>query len=283
MEPIVEMRNVTAWRGSTRVFENLTVELHRGENTAILGPNGSGKTTFLRLLSREIYPEHREASTMRLFGRERWNVWELRGRMGIVSHDLQTAYPRQATGGDVVLSGFRSSMGTWAHQRFNARERTRVGAILKELGIQALAEKRYDAMSTGEQRRFLLGRALVHDPEVLILDEPTSGLDPGACFQYLDLVQSLMHAGKTLVLVTHHLHEIPPQIERTILLKEGQVVADGTTAEVLTSPRLTHAFGTPIQVVQASGFYHAFPPGRKTTPGGEPTDEGDLRPQRPIQ
>jgi len=261
MPSIVEMRNVTAWRGDSRVFEGLSLDIHPGVSTAVLGPNGSGKSTFLRLLSREIHPEHREGSAMRLFGRERWNVWELRSRMGIVSHDLQTGYPRHLTGTEVVLSGFRSSLGVWAHQRYTVGERERVGTILAELGVSRLADRRYATLSTGEQRRFLLARALVHDPEVLVLDEPTSGLDPAACFQYLEIVRGLIRGGKTLVLVTHHLHEIPPEVERAVLLREGRVVAEGGMADVLTGPRLSEAFGAAIEVVELNGFRHAFPGG----------------------
>jgi iron complex transport system ATP-binding protein len=283
MASIVEMRNVTAWRGDTRVFEGLSLDILPGVSTAVLGPNGSGKSTFLRLLSREIHPEHREGSAMRLFGRERWNVWELRSRIGIVSHDLQSGYPRHLTGTEVVLSGFRSSLGVWAHQRYTVGERERVGTILWELGVSRLADRRYATLSTGEQRRFLLARALVHDPEVLVLDEPTSGLDPAACFQYLEIVRGLIREGKTLVLVTHHLHEIPPEVERAVLLREGRVVAEGRMAEVLTGPRLSEAFGSAIQVVELNGFRHAFPggasvhappPEQKPTSERRPTSEG---------
>jgi len=114
-------------------------------------------------------------------------------------------------------------------------------------------------MSTGEQRRLLLGRALIHDPEALVLDEPTSGLDLQACFQYLEIVRALMRAGKTIVLVTHHIHEIPPEISRVVLLKNGSVAADGEKARLLTSETLSRLFDTPIQIVQVNGFYQALP------------------------
>jgi len=259
MEPIVEMRNVGAWRGRTRVFDSLTLSLYRGRNTAILGPNGAGKSTLLQLLSREIHPEYRETGSMTLFGQARWNVWELRSRLGIVSHDLQQEYPRHASGGDVVLSGFHSSLGVWSHQRYTDGDRAKARSVLAQLGIDHLADRRYATLSTGEQRRFLLARALVHDPEVLILDEPTSGLDPRACFHYIDLIREWMRSGKTLVLVTHHIHEIPPEVDHVILLADGEVLAEGPKKELLSDRWLSRTFGTPIRVLEGNGFHQAVP------------------------
>ncbi len=255
----IEIRNVAAWRGRTRVFDGLSLDLPSGSSTVILGPNGSGKTTLLRLLSREIFPEHREGSAMRLFGRERWNVWELRTRLGIVSQDLQASYFAYVTGRDVALSGYYSTPRVWPHHRFTDAQLMRVADVLEQLGLTPLAEKLYGEMSTGEQRRLLLARALVHDPQALVLDEPTSGLDLQACFQYLRLVRELMRSGKTVILVTHHIHEIPPEIERVVLLKEGRVVGEGTKEELLTGDRLSELFGTLVHVVRANGYYQALP------------------------
>ena len=269
MEPIVEMRNVAAWRGRTRVFDSLTLSLYQGRSTAILGPNGAGKSTLLQLLAREIHPEYRETGSMTLFGQARWNVWELRSRLGIVSHDLQVRYPRHASGGDVVLSGFHSSLGVWDHQAYSERDREKAQSVLMQLGVDHLADRRYATLSTGEQRRFLLARALVHDPEVLILDEPTSGLDPRACFHYIDLIREWMRSGKTLVLVTHHIHEIPPEADHVVLLAQGQVLAEGPKAELLSDRWLSRTFGTPIRVLQGNGFFQAVPAER---PGEGPED-----------
>jgi len=261
MEKIVEMRAVRAWRGPTLVFEDLTLEISVGCSTAILGPNGAGKSTLLRLLTREVHPEHRPQPSMRLFGKDRWDVWDLRRRLGMVSHDLQADIPVYATGLDVVLSGFYSSRGVWPHQRFSDEERSRASATLTRLGVEGLRARRYDVMSTGEQRRVLLARALVHDPDVLVLDEPTSGLDPKACFQYIEIVRDLIRSGKTVILVTHHIHEIPPEVRRTVLLKNGRVFADGPTGEVLESDVLSRLFDADLYVVRANGFFQVLPGG----------------------
>jgi iron complex transport system ATP-binding protein len=259
MQNIIEIKNVTAYRGRTRALSNLSLEITSGCHTVILGPNGAGKSTLLKLLSREIYPVQGNGSYVRVFGRDRWDIWELRAHFGIVSHDLQQEYVGHVRGMQVILSGFYASIGTWDHQQFSAENQARAMYIMEMLRIAELRERAFATMSTGEQRRFLLGRALVHDPETLILDEPTSGLDLKACFQYLDIIRGLMQAGKTIILVTHHIHEIPPEMSRVVLLKEGKVMADGEKSKMLTSDTLSRLFETPIALVHANGFYQAMP------------------------
>jgi iron complex transport system ATP-binding protein len=225
--PILELRNVTAFRGDSKVFDGLTLSFQAGRHTAILGPNGAGKSTLLKLLACELHPVSDDGTVVRLFGRERWNVWELRKYLGVVSHELHHHYLEDVTGLEVILSGYYASIGTYDHQRFETRQRTRAQDIARTLGVTDLIDRAFGALSTGEQRRFLLGRALVHDPAVLVFDEPTSGLDLPACFAYMETMRALMRAGKTLLLVTHHIHEIPPEIERVVLLNGGRVAADG--------------------------------------------------------
>jgi iron complex transport system ATP-binding protein len=250
------------YREQTRVFHDLSLEIDRRCQTAILGPNGSGKTTLLKLLSREIYPVYRDdddTSYVRVLGQERWDVWELRSHFGIISHDLQQQYVGNARGLNVILSGYYSSIDTAWHQQFSAENRERAHRVMDMLGVTALKDRMFSSLSTGEQRRFLLGRALVHNPDTLVLDEPTSGLDLKACFQYLDIVRGLMRGGKTVILVTHHIHEIPPEVSRVVLLKEGKVIADGEKPQILTDENLSHLFDTPITLVHANGFYQAIP------------------------
>lgn len=259
MQKIIELRNVTAYRGDTRVFDGLSLELVQCRNTVILGPNGAGKTTLLKLISRDIYPVHGDDSYMRIFGKEHWNVWELRSYLGIVSHDLQREYTAYAKGLNVILSGYYSSVNIWSHQTFSVDEMQRAEKIMADLGIAELKQKMFAEMSTGEQRRFLLGRALVNDPDTLILDEPTSGLDVRACFHYLDSIRALMQQGKTLILVTHHIHEIPPEISHVVLLKGGRILAQGEKSKILTSDNLGRLFDVPIELLQANGFYQVMP------------------------
>ena len=259
MQKIIEIHNAIVYRGQTCVFDNFSLDLIEGENTVILGPNGAGKSTLLKLLSRDVYPVHQEDSYVRLYDKERWDVWELRSRFGIVSHDLQHQYVGNARGFNIILSGFYSSVDIAWHHTFTDDDRARAQNVLDTLGISALQNKTYATMSTGEQRRFLLGRALINDPETLILDEPTSGLDLRACFQYIATIRQLMQAGKTLALVTHHIHEIPPEVSRVVLLKQGKIFADGEKESILTNANLSALFDTPIELVQTNGFYQALP------------------------
>lgn len=256
---IVDIKHLAVYRGDNKVLTDLSLEIPPTCHTAILGPNGAGKSTLLKVLSGELHPVHREGSYVRLFGQERWNVWALRARLGIVSHDLQHQYLDHVRGTDIVLSGRYASIGVYKHQQFSEQDRTRATQIIEELGVMHLKDRTFSEMSTGEQRRFLLGRALIHQPSALIFDEPTSGLDVKACLQYLDIVRNLIHQGKTIVLVTHHIQEIPPEISRVVLLKQGSIIADGKKPDILTAAHLSVLFETPLQVVQANGFYQVMP------------------------
>lgn len=259
MPPILEMRRVSVLRGEQRVLRDVTMTLPAGQHTAILGPNGAGKTTLLKLLTREVYPLQRTDSYLRLFGQDRWNVWDLRARIGVVSHELQRAYSDHVRGIDVVLSGFYWSIGTWPHQHFGEAQRARALEVMRMFAIEHLANQRFGDMSTGEQRRCLLARALVHDPEVLILDEPTNGLDLAARFRFLALIRELIRRGKTVILVTHRVDEIVPEISYVVLLKDGTVLASGPKHQMLTSDRVSRLFGVPLTVVHANGYYQVVP------------------------
>jgi iron complex transport system ATP-binding protein len=259
MTRVIDIKDATVYRGDTRVFEDLNLQIESGQSTAILGPNGAGKTTLLKLLSCELYPVVRKGSYVRVLGRDRWNVWDLRNQLGIISNDLQNEYLGYVSGTEVILSGFYSSIGTYQHQSFSREQQTRACKTLHALGIFDLRDKPFAAMSTGQQRRFLLGRALVNEPEHLVLDEPTSGLDLKATFQYLEIVRGLLRSGHTVVLVTHHVHEIPPEIQHVVLMDEGKVVSQGAKGEILNDASLSALFDTPIRLVDANGYYQVLP------------------------
>jgi iron complex transport system ATP-binding protein len=257
--PILEIEKATVYRADTCVFEDLSFTLEEGAHTAILGPNGAGKSTLLKLLAGEVHPVPNDATRIRLFGEEKWNVWDVRKWLGLVSHDLQHQYMEQVTGLKVVLSGYYASIGTYGYQDFTYAEISQAHAVMEELGIGFLIDRRFAEMSTGEQRRCLLGRALVHEPTALVLDEPTSGLDLTATFHYLDLVWAHMKKGKTVLLVTHHIHEIPPEVKRVVLLKQGKILRDGEKRAVLTEANLSVLFDCPVALAQANGWYQALP------------------------
>lgn len=262
--PLIDIRNATIYRGSTRVFEHLTLTINQHEPAAILGPNGSGKTTLLKVINRELYPMRRDDSWVRILGRETWNVWELRSHIGIVSHDLQNRYRSTTSGLHVVLSGYLSSVGVHGSLagRISSEQAERARDVMDSLGVGGLADTPLRNMSTGQQRRCLLARALVHSPDTLILDEPTAGLDLAASFDYLARIRRLSEAGKNIVLVTHLLNEIPREINRVILLREGKIVADGEKGDVLTEQNLRQTYDIDLRLAKIDDYYLAYPASR---------------------
>lgn len=256
---ILDIRHATVYRGDTCVFEDLSFLLEEDRHTAILGPNGAGKSTILKLLAGEVHPAPNDDTSVRLFGEDRWNVWDVRKRLGMVSYDLQHHYLEKVTGLKVVLSGFYASIGIYEQQEFSYGQIAQASEVLDDLGAAVLKDRPFGEMSMGEQRRCLLARALVHGPSVLVLDEPTSGLDLTATFHYLDLIRACMRKGKTILLVTHHIHEIPPEIQRVVLLKKGKILRDGEKKAVLTDANLSELFDCPVTLAESNGWYQALP------------------------
>ena len=256
---IIDFQNITVFQGRNKVLEDFSLTIDESQSTVILGPNGSGKTTLLKLLNRELYIVEDKVGSLKIFEKDRWNVDELRSNLGVVSQHLQYGYSNSAIGLYVVLSGFYSSDGIWQHQEFDDTRLDRAKEVMDLLAISNLKDREFSTMSTGEQRKFLLARSLVNDPAVLVFDEPTSGLDMSTCFQYLEIIRELISMGKKVILVTHHIHEIPPEVTRVILLKEGRVIEDGDKDQILTNTNLTNLFDWPIKVIKENGYYQAIP------------------------
>jgi iron complex transport system ATP-binding protein len=260
----LELSNASVVLGGARVLDRLTLSIDVGEHAAILGPNGAGKSTFMKLLTLQQYPlaGDDEAAPIRLFGRDRWNVFALRSQMGIVSADLHDRFVHGnsngvLTGLDTVASGFFATHGLFAHQPVTGTMRAQAREALDRVGAAALAHRTLDTMSTGEARRVLIARALVHHPKVLVLDEPTRGLDLVARHVFMERIRDVARQGVAILLVTHYVDEVIPEIDRVILLARGQIAADGLKAAVLTSETLTRVFSAPLAVEETSGYYHA--------------------------
>lgn len=258
---LIEIQNATIWRGNTCVFTNLNLTIAQHERVAILGPNGSGKTTLLKTINRELYPVAEPGSSVRILGQENWNVWQLRKHIGVVSQDLQQRYTPATLAIEVVVSGFFASIGVHGTlaRDVTSKQRQAAESTMQELGLDALKATPLAKMSTGQQRRCLLARALVHRPDTLILDEPTAGLDFAASFDYLARLRNLAQAGRNIVIVTHHLNEIPPEVDRVVLLQGGRVVADGPKKSVLDGDLLSKVYETHIRVAEIDGYYLAYP------------------------
>jgi iron complex transport system ATP-binding protein len=260
--PLLELNNASVILGGTRVLDRLTLSIDVGEHTAILGPNGAGKSTFIKLLTLQQYPavEDDAPAPIRVFGQDRWDVFQLRSRLGIVSADLHDRFVHgnsngMLTGLDAVVSGFFATHGVFAHQRVTGTMRRQASEALERVDAGRLARATLDTMSTGEARRVLIARALVHDPAALVLDEPTRGLDLVSRHHFMEGIRAVARQGTTILLVTHHVDEIIPEIARVILLRRGTVACDGAKADVLTSERLSHAFGAPLVVERVGGSF----------------------------
>lgn len=255
--PLLEYQDVTVYQGRKKVLDNLSVMIREGENVAILGPNGAGKSSFIKTITRELYPVHKDpAAIFRVRGQDTWDVFDLRKTIGVVSGDLQHTFTRPIRGKDVVLSGFFSSIGLFNHEISPAMNRE-AGEILAFLGISHLEDRQMTEMSSGEARRLLIGRALVHHPPVLILDEPTNSLDLHALHGFRRTLRKIATSGTSIILVTHNLHDIIPEISRVLLMKEGRFSGDGPKHEVLTEENIGALFDVPLHVREEGGYYYA--------------------------
>jgi iron complex transport system ATP-binding protein len=252
------LKNVTVLRGEGAALDGVSLEIDAGEHVCILGPNGCGKSTLIKTITRECYPLARDGSSVTILGRERWNIFELRSLLGIVSPDLLASCTTDATGRDVVLSGFFSSTRIFPHHHPAPGHLARTEAALRRLGIAHLAERAVAQMSSGEAKRTLIARALAHEPRTLLFDEPSNALDIGAQLQLRETMRELAQSGLGILLVTHHVSEIIPEIERVVLLQQGRILADGPKSAILTEDILSRLFQAKVRLGQQDGYFHLF-------------------------
>ena len=257
--PLIEFHKISVMRGeNTLALNEVSLRIGLAEHVAILGPNGCGKSTLIKAITRECYPLVREDSWLRLMGEEFWNVFELRRMLGIVSSDLMTAATGEVTGMDLVLSGFFSGIGIWPHQTITTTMREKAEKALHAMEVSHLAERSTEEMSSGEARRVLIARALVHEPKALVLDEPSTALDLFAQHELRAVLRKLAQAGTGIIMVTHHLSDLIPEIDRVILMANGNIHMDGPAAQMLTAERLGNLFGLPLQLIEREGYYNLW-------------------------
>jgi iron complex transport system ATP-binding protein len=259
LTPLLDLQNVTVRRDDRIALDGVSLSIAQGEHLAILGPNGSGKSTLIKLISRDLYPVLKpEPWHFRIKGRDKWRLFDLRHILGIVSNDWMQICTRDYSGYEIALSGFFGSVGIWPNHEVTSAMERKTREVLDLLEISHLADRNTNEISSGEARRILIARALVHDPQALVLDEPSTSLDLHATHELREILRKLARGGISIIMVTHHLPDIIPEMGRVILINEGRVYADGCKETVLTAPNLTAVFGIPVEVLERSGYYHVL-------------------------
>ena len=257
--PLIEFQHATVSRGGCVALDDFTLSIAVGEHVAILGPNGSGKSTLIQTITRQCYPRQRPGPPpVRILGEESWNIFQLLPLLGIVSNDLLAKCNWHISGFELILSGFFSSIGIWPNHTVTAEMEEDARVIMGRLDIAHLAEKSILEMSSGEARRFVIGRALIHKPRAILLDEPSTSLDLSAAAELHESMRRLARSGTGIILVTHHLPDIIPEIDRVILLKAGRVFADGAKDRLLTAESLSALFGVRVDITKREGCYNAW-------------------------
>jgi iron complex transport system ATP-binding protein len=262
-EQFLELAHVNVARGDRVVLHDVNLSIRAGEHVAILGPNGCGKSTLIFTITCQIYPIVQPGMSVRIFGRDRWDLTQLRKHFGIVASGLMgTELPGErtavTTGLDAVIAGFFSASTLWPNLHVTEEMRERAVEALERIEAAHLANQLVGEMSAGEKRRILIARALVHRPRQLLLDEPSNALDLAAQRELRETLRRLAQEGTGLVLVTHHLGDIPPEIDRVILMRGGRIVGDGSRAEMLTAPRLSELFSAPVRIGHDEEWLHSW-------------------------
>jgi iron complex transport system ATP-binding protein len=257
-EPFLYLAHVNVARGDNVVLHDINLSVNAGEHIAILGPNGCGKSTLIKTITCECYPMVHPDTKVRIFGRERWDLTELKKRLGVVSAELPGKQTLQTTGRDAVITGFFSSSTLWPNLVVTDAMRVDAEEVLEQIDAVDFADKVVGEMSAGQQRRIMIGRALVGSAGMLLLDEPSNALDLAAQTELRGLMRKLAQQGTGIMLITHHIADIPPEIDRILMMREGRIIADGSKEELLTASRLSELFRTEVQLSERDGFFHAW-------------------------
>lgn len=265
---LLEFNNVTVMRGDTAALDGVSLWIQPGEDVAIIGPNGSGKSTLIKTITRECYPlastsiadngesAANAAPPVRIMGESTWDLFRLRSMLGIISADLQHICERPISCREVVLSGFFGSIGLHPHHRVTRKMEDKTAELLDLLEIAHLADRDMTDMSSGQARRVLIGRALVHEPRALVLDEPNNDLDPRSARRFAEILRKLARSGRSVIMVTHRLQDIIPEIGRVVMIKDGRIFRDGAKQDVLTEANLSELFSIPVEVQEKGGYWY---------------------------
>lgn len=255
MEPLFQLHNAEVRREGKTILSVDSFTLNRGENIALLGPNGAGKSTFIHLLTREVFPLYKDEPPVLFKGKDRATLEEIKSSLGVVSSTMQNQITVHLPCVDIVCGGLFGALGIPKHCSVTEESREKAYAVLELLGVKHLAERDVMTLSSGQARRVLIARALIHDPEVLVFDEPTTSLDPEGMYYVRKAMRDLVNIGKSIVLVTHYPEDIIPEIKRVVMIKEGKLFADDTKEKLLTSDNMTKLFDVPLRILAQDKYY----------------------------
>lgn len=265
MSTFLELAHVNVARGENVVLHDINLRVSTGEHIAILGPNGCGKSTLIKTITCECYPIVQPETRVSIFGRERWDLTELKKRLGVVAPELPGRPTLQTTGRDAVITGFFSSSTLWPNLIVTETMRARADEVLVQVDAVSFANKPVGEMSAGQQRRIMIGRALVGsasaangERQMLLLDEPSNALDLAAQADLRRLLRKLAQEGTGIILITHQIADILPEIDRVFLMRDGRIVADGPKTDLLTAANLSELFRTEVHMTERDGFYYAW-------------------------
>ena len=255
---IIEFENIDVGYDEKVVLKDINLKIKSGEHFAILGANGSGKSTLMKLIQSQIHPRHTKKFKKEIFGKSIYSIFDLKKELGVITNDLHNYFEKEAgylTGFEVVLSGFYSSIGIFTHQDFTKEQIKKALEVMNFLEIIDLKDKKVSSMSTGQLRKCIVARALIHDPKAFVLDEPTVGLDIKAQINFIKLLQKIS-LKSTIILVTHHLEEIFPEIKNVALIYNNTIFKIGKKEDILNSENLSTVFDIKIEVKQKNERYY---------------------------
>ena len=258
MASFIELVHVNVVRSGRPVLHDINLSIESGEHIALLGPNGCGKSTLLKTICCELYPLAEPTMRVSILGSERWDLTQLKQKLGVVQNEIPGRPMLNTTGRDAVLTGFFSSSTLWPNLIVTPQMQNRADDLIERIGATDLRQRLFGEMSAGQQKRILIGRALVNSADCLLLDEPSNALDIAAQRDLRDLTTTLAAHGTTILHITHHIADIIPAMKRVLLMQDGRIVADGAREALLTEPVLSDLFRTPVNLTERNGFVHAW-------------------------
>tara|TARA_B100001029_G_C15007877_1_gene422296 strand:- start:290 stop:1093 length:804 start_codon:yes stop_codon:yes gene_type:complete len=251
--------NINVFIDQKKILSNINIKLNYGENILILGPNGSGKSTFLKLLNRSIYPIVHKNSSLKLFNKEDISIWDLRRKVGFLFKEMEERVNTGVNLYELIISGFSGTFNSKYSRTISEKEKRKIDNLIKEWELDDIINKEFKLLSDGQKRRALLARAIVYEPNLLVLDEPFCNLDIKSNFNLTKNLNNLINQSVNIVYVTHTLESIMPSTNRVILIKEGQIINDGTPDEIIQSKILSNLFEMPIKVIKQDNYWRGVP------------------------